>query len=248
MRRLRQHVRLVPTLLRKSVTADGCPSAIRLLTTGFDLPALTLVTQLQRYAIHGAIVGGGRAPSDASTTEILSDASEDKFVLGTSRPAQSEPTKLQDALQVAEPHLDLLRSRRDCSKASVSAKDRATSRACSWTSRGILRNGTFGQHSALSSQPARCPLRPQQRTSSLRPAHCVRMSDIEAVLVRRDRRADGGAGGDGRGLSQVRYRPCLAVAADRLMVARQGALATTDKQNTPPEARWSFRDRASVTI
>ena len=42
------------TLLRKSVTADGCPSAIRLLTTGFDLPALTLVTQLQRYAIHGA--------------------------------------------------------------------------------------------------------------------------------------------------------------------------------------------------
>ena len=43
-----------PTLLRKSVTADGCPSAIRLLTTGLDLPALTLVTQLQRYAIHGA--------------------------------------------------------------------------------------------------------------------------------------------------------------------------------------------------
>ena len=59
-------VRFVPTLLRKSVTADGCPSAIRLLTTGFDLPALMLVTQLQRYAIHGAIVGGGRAPSDAN--------------------------------------------------------------------------------------------------------------------------------------------------------------------------------------
>jgi hypothetical protein len=66
--------------------------------------------------------------------------------------------------------------------------------------------------------------------------------------VRRRRRADGGAGGDGRGLRQVQYRPCLAVAADRLMVARQGALATTDKQNMPPEARWSFRDRASVTI
>ena len=59
-------VRFWQTLLRKSVTADGCPSAIRLLTTGFDLPALTLVTQLQRYAIHGAIVGGGRAPSDAN--------------------------------------------------------------------------------------------------------------------------------------------------------------------------------------
>jgi hypothetical protein len=64
--KLERHVRKVPTLLRKAVTADGCPSAIRLLTTGFDLPVLTLVTQLQRYAIHGAIVGGGRAPSDAN--------------------------------------------------------------------------------------------------------------------------------------------------------------------------------------
>jgi hypothetical protein len=45
----------VPILLQKSVTAD------RLLTTGFDLPALTLVTQLQRYAIHGAIAGGTSA-------------------------------------------------------------------------------------------------------------------------------------------------------------------------------------------
>jgi hypothetical protein len=27
-----------PTLLRKSVTADECPSASRLLTIGFDLP------------------------------------------------------------------------------------------------------------------------------------------------------------------------------------------------------------------
>jgi hypothetical protein len=34
-----------------------------------------------------------------------------------------------------------LRSRRDCSKASVSASERATSRACSWMSRGILRDG-----------------------------------------------------------------------------------------------------------
>jgi hypothetical protein len=34
-----------------------------------------------------------------------------------------------------------LRSRRDSSKASVSASERATSRACSWMSRGILRDG-----------------------------------------------------------------------------------------------------------
>src|ERR1700688_4123736 len=32
-----------------------------------------------------------------------------------------------------------LRSRCDCSKPSVPANDRATSRACSWMSRGILR-------------------------------------------------------------------------------------------------------------
>src|SRR5437763_6289636 len=36
-----------------------------------------------------------------------------------------------------------LRSHRDSSKASVPANDRATSRACSWTSRGILRDGSF---------------------------------------------------------------------------------------------------------
>jgi hypothetical protein len=29
---------------------------------------------------------------------------------------------------------------------------------------------------------ARCPLRPQQRTSPLRPAHCIRMSESETVL------------------------------------------------------------------
>jgi hypothetical protein len=43
-----------------------------------------------------------------------------------------------------------LRSRRDCSKPSVPASDRATSRACSWMSRGILRDGSFGQHCGLS--------------------------------------------------------------------------------------------------
>ena len=35
-------------------------------STGFDLPALTLITQLQRYAAHRAIVGGGRVTSEAN--------------------------------------------------------------------------------------------------------------------------------------------------------------------------------------
>ena len=40
--------------------------AISLRTTGFDQPALTLSTQLLRYAMHKAAAGGGRATSEAS--------------------------------------------------------------------------------------------------------------------------------------------------------------------------------------
>jgi hypothetical protein len=50
------------------------------------------------------------------------------------------------------------------------AKHPGTNRCRRW-----VKNGSRGL-------AARCPLRPQQRTSSLRPAHCIRMSDIEAVL------------------------------------------------------------------
>jgi hypothetical protein len=41
-------------------------------------------------------------------SQVLSDGGQDKLILGTSRATQSEPTELQDALQVCEPHLDLL--------------------------------------------------------------------------------------------------------------------------------------------
>ena len=40
--------------------------AISLRTTGFDQPALTLSTQLLRYAMRKAAAGGGRATSEAS--------------------------------------------------------------------------------------------------------------------------------------------------------------------------------------
>ena len=39
-------------LLQKSAGPNGCPSVIRLRATGFDLPVLTLSTQLSRYAMH----------------------------------------------------------------------------------------------------------------------------------------------------------------------------------------------------
>jgi hypothetical protein len=40
--------------------------------------------------------------------QVLGDGGQNKLILGTSRATQSEPTELQDALQVCEPHLDLL--------------------------------------------------------------------------------------------------------------------------------------------
>src|ERR1700726_2263190 len=61
-----RHVRKVPILLQKSVASDGCPSAILLRAAGFDLPALTLSTQLQRYAMHRTSAGGGRATNAAN--------------------------------------------------------------------------------------------------------------------------------------------------------------------------------------
>jgi len=38
----------------------------------------------------------------------LGDGSQNKFVLGASWTTQSKPAELQNALQVREPHLDLL--------------------------------------------------------------------------------------------------------------------------------------------
>jgi hypothetical protein len=39
-------------MLQKSVAFDGCSPVIRLWAPGFDLPAMTLSTQLPRYAMH----------------------------------------------------------------------------------------------------------------------------------------------------------------------------------------------------
>ena len=40
--------------------------------------------------------------------QVLSDGSKNKLILGASWATQSQPTELQDALQMREPHLDLL--------------------------------------------------------------------------------------------------------------------------------------------
>jgi hypothetical protein len=52
----------------------------------------------------------GWRPSDhcCKPPEVLSYGGENELILGASRAAQSKPTEPQDALQVREPHLDLL--------------------------------------------------------------------------------------------------------------------------------------------
>ena len=41
-------------------------------------------------------------------SQVLSDGGQNKLILGASWTTQSKPAELQDALQVREPHLDLL--------------------------------------------------------------------------------------------------------------------------------------------
>jgi hypothetical protein len=41
-------------------------------------------------------------------SQVLGDGGKNKLILGASRAAQSKSTEPQDALQVGEPHLDLL--------------------------------------------------------------------------------------------------------------------------------------------
>ena len=74
-----------------------------------------------------------------------------------------------------------LRSRRDCSKASVPANDRATSRACSWMSRGTLRDGSFGQHCGLSGHRSQSSLLARYR--SVLPSCTVPLSGRHILVL-----------------------------------------------------------------
>jgi hypothetical protein len=50
-------------------------------------------------------VGGNQR---SEPPQVLSDGGQNKLILGASRATQSEAAEPQDALQVCEPHLDLL--------------------------------------------------------------------------------------------------------------------------------------------
>jgi hypothetical protein len=94
-------------VLKKSAAADG-RSAISLRAAGFDLPAPdALYTTL---TLRDAQSLSGWWPSDqrCEPSQVLSDGGENELILGASRATKSEPPEPEDALQVCEPHLDLL--------------------------------------------------------------------------------------------------------------------------------------------
>jgi hypothetical protein len=81
----------------------GCQS-ILLRTAGIDPPALSLRNSCATQCTeHERVVVVQPAMQVAAGSERWRP-----LILGTSRAAQSEPTELQDALEVCEPHLDLL--------------------------------------------------------------------------------------------------------------------------------------------
>ena len=60
--------------------------------------------------LRGAQSLSGRWPSDerCKPSQILGDGSQNELILGAPWTTQSKPFEFQDALQVCEPHLDLL--------------------------------------------------------------------------------------------------------------------------------------------
>ena len=66
----------------------------------------TLCTQLLRYT--ESLSGWRSRNQGCEPPEVLGDGSQNKFVLGASWTTKSKPTEFQDALQMCEPHLDLL--------------------------------------------------------------------------------------------------------------------------------------------
>jgi hypothetical protein len=66
-----------------------------------------------------------------------------ELVTSAGEASKPQPLKAMVRLEVAEAHLDLLRSSRDLRKALVVILRRATSRASSCRSRGIFRDSSW---------------------------------------------------------------------------------------------------------
>ncbi len=114
--------------------------------------------------MHRARVGGGRATSDASRRRFLAMAARTNSSWAPRGPRSRSRPSLRMRFKCANRISIFLRSCRDRSKPSVPANDRATSRACSWISRGIVRDGSFGQRCGLSGHTSQSSLLARYRS------------------------------------------------------------------------------------
>jgi hypothetical protein len=92
-------------LLQKSAVIDNAVRPFHLGRLG-KYPTPTLSMQLLHYA--QSLSGWRPGDKRREAPQVLSNGGQNKLVLSASWTTQSKPTKLQDALQVREPHLDLL--------------------------------------------------------------------------------------------------------------------------------------------
>ena len=122
---------------------------------GFDALALTHATLTQR---HGSRRGGGLATSLARRRRFWAMAASVNSNWAPRGPRNRSRPSRRMRLRWANSISTRLRSRQDCSKASVPASARATSRASSWMLRGILRAGSFGQHRILNGHTSQSSL------------------------------------------------------------------------------------------
>ena len=98
------------------------------------------------HATHAAAAGGDLAVSLASRRRFCAMAASVHSSRAPRGPRNRRRPSRRMRFKWANSISTRLRSRHDCSKASVSASARATSRASSCTSRVIFRHGVFGQH------------------------------------------------------------------------------------------------------
>jgi hypothetical protein len=105
---------------------------------------------------HTAANGGGRATRLTSLQRFWAMAASVNSSCAPRGPRSLSRLSLKIRFKCANNISTRLRSRRDCSKASVLESARAVSRASSLTSRGIMSAGVFGQHLGLRGHALQC--------------------------------------------------------------------------------------------
>ena len=182
------NIRCGSILLQKSGARDRVVRPF-VRSNGLTPPALRLFTQLRRYAMHRTCAGGGRATRVASRRRFCAMAARTNSSWAPRGPRSRSRLSFRMRFKCANLISIFLRACRDRSKASVPANDRATSRACSWMSRGILRDGSFGQHCGLSGHTSQSSLLARYRSVLPSPAPyvCAAQDNLRCVRLRSSR-------------------------------------------------------------